>query len=515
MKRLPVWGALLFIALGVFFRLYRVSTVPGTTADEGWWGLQAVAMAKGESPAPTTLSGNPTSPFLLYPMAGIHRLLEPSFFALRLAPLLTNLAMLPLLWWLSRRVFGPPTAWVFVSALSVFPVAIHCGRLAYDPSQSVLASGLAILLALHTLRARRWILTGFLACAAFAASLVVHPTNIFAAPVLLAVAIELVFRHRKTLAAHPARTALSTLAIVILLAGIYFSAVAYARGNTFLEKPWLSVAAGHLVTVMDWRDLAVNYLRLLNGGFVYLGVTHHAMDFTAYDISAVAALAALLLGIRLLVRAGPSPVDRALLVSWPLSLLAFHALAGPSALKLHYGLALVVPVLLLSARVIAHLVAGAPRIRKAAIGLSAGAAALLVATFHVNYFLEFDRTGGRGHRTYKTAGSEPKAEVLALILEKTGGRRVIVASHDWWCAWPLKYLATGHPNIEFRDYPAGPGDPVFRLALEGGRLFGVEYPDWPGREILRTWARREGLPFVERSIYHSGGQPLITVLSKE
>lgn len=510
------WMAAISIIAGIFFRLYRFQSYPGLTADEGWWGLQTVAAADGGRPEPRTLSGNPANPFLFYPMAWVHLVADPSPVAVRLVPLLSNLAMIPVFWWLSRRVFGPPTAAAFTAGVALFPVAIHCGRLAYDPSQSVLASGVAILLALHTLTAKRWLVAGVVALSAFAASLLVHPTNIFAAPVFVVVAIELLFRHRETLVRHPGRTARWVLVGTVAGSVLFLLAVNYARGNTFLDKPWLSVAGSHLSRVMDWVDLAVNYLRLLSGGFVYVGVTDHAMDFTFYDLGAALALVTLVLGVRLLARAGLAPVDRALFVSWPLSLLVFHALAGPHALKLHYGLALVVPVLLVASRTLVHGLAGSRRVRRAAVGLSAGAAALLVASFHANYFVAIDRTGGLGHRTYRTSPTgDPKAMALATIAGRGPSGPKIILSYDLWLAYPLRYLGSRRPELSFPEYQPSPGDPALREALEQGTLFIVEYAGWPGLEALRQWASREALPHAEWTVRGPGGVDQVTVISRD
>ena len=162
---------LALVVAGILLRLYRFWSIPGITCDEGWWGLQALGVFGDPAMESTTWSGNPTNPFLLYPMALVHLVLEPSGFALRLVPLLSNLLALGASYFLARRVMGEGVARVYVACMAILPAAIHQGRLARDPSQSILICSVLLFLSLETARGERWIRAGLATVACFIVAL--------------------------------------------------------------------------------------------------------------------------------------------------------------------------------------------------------------------------------------------------------------------------------------------------------------------------------------------------------
>ena len=151
---------LALVAAGILLRLYRFWSIPGITCDEGWWGLQALGVFGHSGTEGTTWSGNPTNPFLLYPMALVHLVLEPSGFALRLVPLFFNLLALGVGYLLARRVMGEGVARVYVAGMAILPAVLHQGRMARDPCQSILICSMIMCLALETARGERWVRTG-------------------------------------------------------------------------------------------------------------------------------------------------------------------------------------------------------------------------------------------------------------------------------------------------------------------------------------------------------------------
>ena len=231
----------------------------------------------------------------------------------------------------------------------------------------------------------------------------------------------------------------------------------------------------------------------------------------AHDLCGLAVGISVLLGVRSVLRRSPSATDKALFGSWALSLLLFWAFGGSVGLGpgLHYGLALVVPALLVAGRVVAEGVAGSALVRRMTLTGGFAAAGLLAASFWSNYFVEFSTTGGRGHRTFKTGAEEPKAAALAAILRGAppDGKTTIVST-DWWCAWPLQYLAAGHPEVECVEGPPAPVD--LARGLREGRLYGIEYSECSGHSGLRHLATIHGCPFVEWTVPKG-----ITVLSRD
>src|SRR6202012_4449171 len=98
---------------------------------------------------------------------------------------LTGIAVLLLNFWLCRPVFGKRVALVSTVILAVLPINIAYSRLAWDTAQTVFIVVPTILLPLRAVvdpkRKLRWSVLGI---AALGFALLVHPTNIFAAPIV-------------------------------------------------------------------------------------------------------------------------------------------------------------------------------------------------------------------------------------------------------------------------------------------------------------------------------------------
>ncbi len=84
------------------FRLVRLSSVPGISGDEAWWGIQATAWVAGRPYDTHTTSGNPIDLVFLVPLALLHAIAPPSFLLLRLLPAFVNLLALPIGFWFVR-----------------------------------------------------------------------------------------------------------------------------------------------------------------------------------------------------------------------------------------------------------------------------------------------------------------------------------------------------------------------------------------------------------------------------
>jgi hypothetical protein len=74
----------------------------------------------------------------------------------------------------------------------------------------------------------------------------------------------------------------------------------------------------------------------------------------------------------------------------------------------------------------------------------------LLASFQIHYFGGMRSYRGQ-HRTYWTAGVEPKLRALAVIEEMRDRQRTtVVVTGDYWTYWPIRYLARNHRDIEIR-----------------------------------------------------------------
>jgi hypothetical protein len=65
------------LGTAVCFRLMYLSSTPGISGDEGWWGIQALAWLSGRPYEAHTTSGNPTDLFFLVPLALVHAIARP------------------------------------------------------------------------------------------------------------------------------------------------------------------------------------------------------------------------------------------------------------------------------------------------------------------------------------------------------------------------------------------------------------------------------------------------------
>src|SRR6478609_3565346 len=67
-------AAVIVLLLGTAccFRLMRLSSVPGISGDEGFWGVQALAWLQGRPYVTHTTSGNPIDLVFLIPIAWLH-----------------------------------------------------------------------------------------------------------------------------------------------------------------------------------------------------------------------------------------------------------------------------------------------------------------------------------------------------------------------------------------------------------------------------------------------------------
>ncbi|MGH9370765.1 MAG: hypothetical protein ACRD15_04465, partial [Vicinamibacterales bacterium] len=403
------------------FRLMRLSSVPGISGDEGWWGVQAIAWLSDRPYETHTTSGNPIDLFFLIPLALVHTIAPPSFLLLRTLPTFVNLLALPVGFWFVRRLYGDTTAWIHTVALAIMPTAIAHSRICQDPSQSLFWTSIVIYLSLLGLkeRGRAWIYLGA-ALLIFPVVLWTHPTNVFIAPFLV---LPLVAAVRPLLpASRPGRAILVVAAGVLVAVGLSIATPGLrhlAGSNEYLDEPWLSIASARMTDGAQWFEFAANNARLFNGVTVYHYFSGARPATVPYDAGFVVVVVAALAGFLLTPAARRSPLDYGLIFACASMWIGFYAFAGPQALRPHFerwGLCLIAPATLVLARGLTAWIEWRPRIRWLAIAAATLVATSLLTSFYANYFGEFATTGGRSHLTYVTAAIEPKQQALEHIL---------------------------------------------------------------------------------------------------
>jgi hypothetical protein len=500
------------------FRLMSLSSVPGISGDEGWWGVQAIAWLSGRPYEAHTTSGNPIDLFFLVPLALAHAVAPPSFLLLRIVPTFLNLLALPIGFWFVRRLYGTTTAWTHTVGLAIMPTAIAHGRICQDPSQSIFWTSIVIYLSLLGLeeRGRAWIYCGA-ALLIFPVALWTHPTNVFIAPFVV---LPFVAAVRPLLpASRRGRTILLVVATLLLTLGLSIAGLTLrplSGANQYLDQPWLAMASARMTDGAQWFEFAANNARLFNGVTIYHYFSGARPPTFPYDAGFVVVVVAALWGFLLMPAARRTPLDYRLIFACTTMWVGFYAFAGPQALRPHFerwGLCLIAPGTLVLARGLTAWIERTPRTRWLTIAASTLVATSLLGSFYANYFEEFATTGGRSHLTYVTAATEPKQQALEHILARSAGPdRVAIVTQQWWLVWPIAYLATEHPNVSVSMGLDVERQAGFSEALHKGRLFFVEFVGTPERAAAIDWIRKRGFPAARTTIRDASGRELLEVL---
>jgi hypothetical protein len=500
-------AALLVVAVGL--RTWHLGNVPGINGDEAWSGVQAQRLLQGQEIEWRTPNGNPINPFYFLPLLVLHAASAPSFVLLRLVALGSGLAALVANYMLCRRAFDVRTATISTVILALLPIDIAYSRFGWDASQSLLATLLVLYLPLIHLSARGespYVPTA--GVLALAAAVLVHPTNVFAAVLLVAPALyarrgQIIRTLRHTTAG----------ASSWWLVGLMFVSLALAYAG------WQVVAQGsqRLNGIGELPEFARDYLRLFSGTTVYEFIgglsTDAPKSFPHFALACDLALAALgscaLWGLASRLRARPTDRDMALAIGWLAMLLGFFVVAGPAALAPHrerYGICLIAPGSLVLARGLAWwLEEFQPYRRSAALVLSI-AAWLAPVSFFWGYF-EFARQGiGEPHRAFRTADIEPKLQALERILEsRPAGEKRTIVCHDWWSYWPLAYLAAGKDGLSVISW-----DEWQKTTTAGGDgTWFVEFADTAEEQQLLEWLTRTRTSASRQTICDFAGKPVL------
>ncbi len=511
-------GCVLALLLGtaVLFRIDGLGNVPGVNGDEAWMGVQAESLLHGESVQWRTPTGNLLNPFHFAPQVVLHAVGEPSIARLRTTALVSSLLAIGLNFWLASRVFDLRVAILSSALLTLLPINIAYARFAWDASQSVLFTLPVVYLPLLALRERRlkyWLL----AAICFVAALLVHPTNIFVAPMLLAPVVVAVGPR----AAATWRHGEHRLRLVALMGIVCVVTMVSA----VLLRSWLQVAAGRMFDLAQWRAFSVLYLDFLSGTTIYRFVsgTSDGSDWAA----AVGRL--LVLGVLCAAGVGfarqwknrdsrkPSlwgPV----LWGYAVSLLGFFLIAGPEAIQPHYEryAMVLIPglVVLVSVGLQGWLFPSGARSAAVFRWSALAVAALWLTTFHLNYLSSIRATGGESHLAFRTAGVDPKEAALREIVASGDGRSpIVIVAGQWWNYWPLKYLAYRYPHVEVIGL-----DQAEQLAAElvaddrSDRIWFVEFHGSPQQLAVQAQLRSSGFEVHETTFNDYGGAPVVGVL---
>jgi len=457
-------SVILLFAAAVGCRALMLDRLPGLNGDEAWLGVQVQHWLRGEVIAWQTPTGNPVNPLMFLPMAALHAWLPPSITLLRLTALLSGLLALGVNYILCRRVLGPRQAAFSTLVLTVLPATIAYSRFAWDASQTVLVSLPVLYCSMGAVRSAarggRWLAS---AAAALLLAVLVHPTNVFLAPLVIVAAA---WCGRQPLRAFASRWKSERVfwpALIVLLVVAGASIFLVTQG----DKPGLQTHAAQgaerIVSPVQAAVFAQRCVDLLSGTSVYRFIPASQLqtvdpETLAYRAMAWAILLMAAYGAWMELRQQRRPDAAVLMLGLGLSLAAFYLVAGPGALQPHferYGMWMIAPCSL----VLATGLGWWTKPRRKALRLRPAMAMLLawamLAGFGWHYFRPLLSGRTDAHVAFRTAHVEPKLAALRLIEAQQSGQPARIAAEGWWLYWPLAYLAGEHPRCKVfpRDVP--------------------------------------------------------------
>jgi hypothetical protein len=509
----------LLLVVVLALRMWRLENIPGVNGDEAWSGVQAARLAAGESSAWWTPTGNPVNVFFLFPLAALHTVFAPSFALLRVVSLASGVAALAVNFFLCRRVFDQRTAVVSTLLLAVLPIDIAYSRFAWDASQSLLATMLVLYLPLlHYGKGYETPSLGVAGLVALAAALVVHPTNLFAAPLVV---VPIAYAWRNTAWSKIQQIAVPLRGWTLALLVVGGVAAAYVA---------IMAVSGTAATRRGPDELGLfvqNYLHLFSGATVYeyiSGVDAAAGFVASYAwlplasnwlFAATVAIGGW--GMMRRLHADGSPGDVVLLIGWAVMLLGFFLVAGPDAIAPHlerYGICLIAPGAVVLSRGLAWWIEPRQSHARAAAWLLAASGWLVAVIFYLGYFDFMEQTGGRSHMTFRTAAVEPKLAALRYIeAHRAAGERVRIVAGQWWNYWPLAYLATGDGTLRVESGQSWQTTNATRNDEDrSAQTWYVEFAGSPQEASLLGRLRQAGENVERHLILDYAGEPVLSVV---
>lgn len=500
--------AVLVLVAGAF-RSTSLNNFPGVNGDEAWYGNLVHDILDGQ-PRFLTPSQIPVNPFYIVPLLVGHLFAEPSVTLLRCPALLSGLLVLFVNYWLARRYFGPVTAIVSTTMLTVLPIMIAYSRFGWDMAQMPLATACLMYACVQSLRRPSPGMTR-LTWGLFLCGLLVHPTCLFLAPVSLLATIndlsrDLPARWRPLASWLTTPSAMWTGIGVLMLLGIVRHDL---MAGSILPQNSLHRLSECWALFGDFFSGRTVY-SYLSGG------RGNELIWTVWRISLS------LLTVMSLIRLARSEHtdERRLSLGLSLGIVAFFVVGGPKGLTPgyeRYAMFLIVPLVLVWTR--ALVLTGRIQSRALQFALIV-VGALQLAQFNDLYFRYIQVTGGTSRETYWTGPEELKTAAARTIAAATpADQQSLVLTSSFHCYQPLKYLLHARRSIrvelvrdrtqmdqqiatmpeatvwlvDFTTDREGVPSPLLEMAKgQAGAAFPIT--DFAGRESLTALKLRQNLP---------------------
>jgi hypothetical protein len=338
----------------------------------------------------------------------------------------------------------------------------------------------------------------------FALAVWTHPTNVFAAPLLLIVFIAA----ERQAGEKPLFTVRngSLIGAMGLISAIMMSTAIQA--GQFANA---GAMVARLVAPADWLVFVLLLGRMMAGEpwFVHLAGSSYGALLPLVDVVAMSMLAGTAwYAARTLKRDGLT-VSGGLLAGWLAMVVAYALIGGSAPLNApteRYAFVLVAPTALAMAMTLSAALGRAAGTWREALGAAVTGGALVASTI-VLYLVPLATRDGTGVNAYKTGPVGPKEAAAQWIeAEVRQGEPMRLVAEDWWLYWPLAYRLAGQPvtlvdadarpAVAARRTPGRTFDAVFagsptdrKLAADPAARLAWTSTGYDGRAVVRLWER--------------------------
>jgi hypothetical protein len=434
---MALYGGILGLAL--LARFVWLDSLPGVNGDEAWFGLWAEGLLRDHAWGGMTPTGKIPDPFLVVPLAILQAIVDPAPWVLRVPTVISDMAFIVVGYAGLRNTIGARPASVFALLAATTPITLIYSRLGWDPSQTPLATMIFLWACLAGRRGA--------AVLSLCAAILVHPTNVFLFPILVAFWLKYV------------RSFLEKI-IGVVGAGALWSAVFI--GGTLTAIPvslWIGRAplrellSGGCPLVQHLVNALLRIGDLFSGITVYRYVVGDPVGLILHRVIIFFVLIGLLLALFWGARTTRDARITTLSAGLAASVIPFLIIAGPDGLRPgseRYALFMVAPVLVLLSAALARPFNVAST---AGLWFAPLLGSLALTGVWLNYFEPLRVFGGEARDSfagwaYRTAAIEPKTQVAQWVRECVGQRDTVTLwAEGFWMAKPLQYYLFYEPKI--------------------------------------------------------------------
>lgn len=424
------FGGIILVSL--WFRIWKLGSIPGINGDEAWYGVQANRLIHGSGIPMTTPALNVINPFYFGLLCLIQLISPNQFWVLRAPAVVSGLALLVATYVLVKKARNRLIATMATLLLAIMPVNIVYSRFGWDSSQSVL---IGLMVWYFWYQKKRWWLMAVLVIA-----FIIHPTNVFSVGII-AVA-ELVGRLRKL--RQVTRVELIFLVGLALVGLVIFQLFQHL----YHLESWGGVTS-RITNINQTADFIGLWGDLMSGVSVYGFVAGVGIKS---GVRIVATVFWTLVTVVFLVywhdRKGFNQRQRDYFLALLITGYGFYLISGTHGLMPHYeryALWMVFPVMITAAEVIAMSLQNTVHKHRLIFSIMIVTTMWLSASWRY-YFQPLLKSKGSQHRTFRTSQIEPKKQAYDWI--ENYHTQVLVIAEDWWIYWPIKYLSLDQGKIE-------------------------------------------------------------------